>query len=371
MRPGVVDRAQPRGEQAVELFQAGDRVPGRAPAVRVAGDLGQELLLDHPENAFYFSPPHRAPGLAAGQPDAEYRAGPLQRRIDKRRPVVAVQTGRDAAGGDRGAEHAGEPDGVGAADEPGPGQEPGPVIDDARQKGRLPADPRAVHEVRGPDLVHRIGLEPAERLRRRPARPGGQLPGLQPSLDGPQRRDGAALRGQDPADLRRGPGRVLHLQPGRELLGVRPEPGRALPRRRHQPPEPLLTAGDDPPVQRPPRHADLLPVPARVLPRRPGPHHQPPLAGPPGRIPPPPPHGPPPPPRPPPPRPPAAPPPAPPPPAAGHPPPPPPAAAAPPAAPAALNPARRPAPATTWPSTPAPAAGGPEPAATAGLPPGP
>jgi hypothetical protein len=167
------------------------------PAVRVAGDPGQGLLLDHPENGFYFSPPHRAPGLAAGQPDAGYRAGPLQRRTGKRRPVVAVQTGRDAAAGDRGAEHAGEPDGVGAADEPGPGQEPGPVIDDARQKGRLPAGPRAVHEVRGPDLVHRTGLEPAERLRRRPARPGGQLPGLQLPLDGPQRRDGAALRGQD------------------------------------------------------------------------------------------------------------------------------------------------------------------------------
>src|SRR5207253_2553796 len=52
VRPGVVDRAQPRGEQPVQLLQAGGRVPGRGPAVGVAGDLDQELLLDHPEHAF-------------------------------------------------------------------------------------------------------------------------------------------------------------------------------------------------------------------------------------------------------------------------------------------------------------------------------
>ena len=57
----------------------------------------------------------------------------------------------------------------------------------ARNDG-FPADVRAVHQVRGPDLVHRIGLEPAEGLRRLPAGPGGQLAGLQPPLDGPQRR---------------------------------------------------------------------------------------------------------------------------------------------------------------------------------------
>ncbi len=63
------------------------------------------------------------------------------------------------------------------------------------------------------------------------ARPaGGQLAGLQPPLDGAQRRHGPALDGQDPADLRSGAGRVLHLQPGRELLGPVPQPGRALPR---------------------------------------------------------------------------------------------------------------------------------------------
>ena len=234
VRPGVVLRAQPRGEQPVELLQAGGRVPGRAPAVGVAGDLDQELLLDHAEHAFDLPPAHRAGRRGVRQLHAEHRARPLQRRVDERRPVIAVQNGRDAVGGDRGAEHAGEPDRVGAADEPGPGQEPGPVVDDAGQERRLPADVRAVHEVRGPDLVHRIGLEPAEGLRRLPARPGGQLAGLQPPLDGPQRRDGPALRGQDPADLRRGPGRVLHLQPGREVLRLRPEPRRALPRRRDQ-----------------------------------------------------------------------------------------------------------------------------------------
>ena len=50
------------------------------------------------------------------------------------------------------------------------------------------ADDRAVHQVRGPDLVHRAGLEPAERLRRLPARPGVQLAGGEPPLDRPLRR---------------------------------------------------------------------------------------------------------------------------------------------------------------------------------------
>src|ERR1700678_173865 len=60
VRPGMVLGAQPRGEQPVELFQAGGRVPGRGPAVGVAGDLDQELLLDHPEYAFDLPPAHRA-----------------------------------------------------------------------------------------------------------------------------------------------------------------------------------------------------------------------------------------------------------------------------------------------------------------------
>src|SRR6266705_219699 len=44
----------------------------------VAGDLGQELLLDSLEYPFYLAAAHRPPGLAVGQLDAEHRARPLQ-----------------------------------------------------------------------------------------------------------------------------------------------------------------------------------------------------------------------------------------------------------------------------------------------------
>ena len=174
--------------------------------------------------------------------------------------------------GDRGAQHAGEPDRVRAADEPGAGQEPGPVIDDAHQKGRSPGDLGAVHQVRGPDLVHPVRGEPAERGRRRPAGPGGQLAGLQPPLDGPHRRRPAQLGSQDPADLRAGAGRVLHLQARRQLLGLRPRPRRALPRRGDQGVEPALAAGDHPAVDGPARHHDHPPVRPGVLTRGQIPH---------------------------------------------------------------------------------------------------
>ena len=159
----------------------------------------------------------------------------IQDYLSRRAPHPGVG---GAMAGDRGAQHPGEPHRVGAAHELAPGQEPGPVIDDARQEGGLAGHPRPVHQVRGPDLVHRVGLEPAERLRRGPARPGGQLPGREPALDRPLRGRPAQPDGQDPADLRRGPGRVLHLQPGRQLHHVGVGARRALPGRRHQRVEP-------------------------------------------------------------------------------------------------------------------------------------
>ena len=127
----MIDRADPPVQQVVQLLQARHRVPGRMSVV--AGDLDQELLLDSLERAFYFSPAHRAARRAVGQLDAQHRARPGQRLIGKTRAVVGIQDLRDAVPGDRGAQHAGEPDRVGAADELAAGQEPGPVIDDGRQ----------------------------------------------------------------------------------------------------------------------------------------------------------------------------------------------------------------------------------------------
>ena len=48
-----------------------------------------------------------------------------------------------------------------------------------------PPDARAVQRVAGPALVRRVGLEPAERLRRRPARAGGQFQAHEVPLQGP------------------------------------------------------------------------------------------------------------------------------------------------------------------------------------------
>src|SRR5216683_1122737 len=86
VRPGVVDRPQPGPEQLIQLLQVRDRVPGRLPLV--PGDLDHELLLDRLEHALDLAAAHRASRLAVGQPDAEHRARPLQRRVGKGRPVV-------------------------------------------------------------------------------------------------------------------------------------------------------------------------------------------------------------------------------------------------------------------------------------------
>jgi len=161
---------------------------------------------------------------------------------------------------DGGAQHRGEPHRVRAADEPGAGQEPGPVIDDAGQVAGPAGHVRAVHQVRGPDLVHRVGLEPAERLWRLPAGPCDKLAGREPALDRPVRGRPAEPGDQDPADLGRGPGRVLELQPDRELDHVRAGARRALARLGHQRLEPAVAARDHPAVQGAPRHRDLLPA---------------------------------------------------------------------------------------------------------------
>jgi len=149
------------------------------------------------------------------------------------------------------------------------------------------ADHGAVHQVRGPDLVHRAGLEPAERLRRLPVRAGVQLAGGEPPLDRPLRRGlrPAEPGGQDPADLRRRALRVLHLQADREIDDLRVGARRALPRAGRERLEPAVAARDDPPVQRPPRHRDQLPaVRPLVLAGRQVPHHRPALPRRQGRI---------------------------------------------------------------------------------------
>ena len=60
------------------------------------------------------------------------------------------------------------------------------VVVDEREQDRLAAaDGRAVQRVAGPALVRRVGLEPAERLRRQPVRPGVQLQAHEVALQRP------------------------------------------------------------------------------------------------------------------------------------------------------------------------------------------
>ena len=269
MDAGVVDGAQPRPEQAVQLLQVLDRVPGRVRVV--AGDLGQELLLDSLEYPLDLAAAHRAAGGAVGQADAQHRARPGQGRIGKTRAVVRIQGAGDAVRGDRSAQHAGEPDRVRAADNRAP-------VRNRDRSSMMPARNDGRPATFGPFIRSAVQISFTAAASNRPnasggAPPGGgQLAGLQPPLDRPHRRHAPALGGQDPADLRAGAGRVLHLQARRQLLGPGPQPGRALPRRGNQRLEPALAAGHDPPVQRAARHRHRLAVRVLVLAGRQVPH---------------------------------------------------------------------------------------------------
>jgi hypothetical protein len=82
MRPGVVDRLVPGGEQPVQLRQVPDAGP--------VADLDQELLPDSPEEPLDLPPPFRAAGRAVGDLDPEPGGRPFERRIDKRGSVIDV-----------------------------------------------------------------------------------------------------------------------------------------------------------------------------------------------------------------------------------------------------------------------------------------
>ena len=276
MHPMVADLADPVVEQVVELVQAGDRVPGRV--ISAGGHFDQELLLDSLEYFFDLATAGRFPWLTVGQLDAQHRAGARQRGVGEAAAVVGIQDGRRAVALHGRPQHAGEPDRVRAADELVPGQEPGMIVDDAGQVTGPPASIGAVHQVRGPDLVHLRRLEPAVCLRRLAAGAGGQLAGLEPALDRPLGRGPAQLRGQHPPHLGGGAGRVLPLQPHRQVHHLRAGARRALPRRRHQRIKPAHPARGDPTADRLAGHAHRAPPRAGVLTGGQSPHDRPALA---------------------------------------------------------------------------------------------
>src|SRR2546422_243484 len=257
VRPGVVDPLAPGGEQPVqprEVLHAGS-----------VADLDEELLTDNMEEALYFPPALRAARCAVGDLDPEPGRGALQRRVDKSRSVIDVYAGRDAAGGQRRAQRGGQPHAVLEVAPAGRHHRPGMVVQE-REKIRFPArDLRAVERVAGPGVVRRRRLEPAEYRRGPPARAGGQLQPVEVPQQRPHRRRPAARLPQDPLHLRRGPLRVLPLQPRGQLQHLRVGPRGDLPGRRRQRREPPGPPGPDPPVGRGPRHRDRLAERPRVL----------------------------------------------------------------------------------------------------------
>jgi hypothetical protein len=148
-------------------------------------DLDEELVAHGAEEFFDLPPTGRPAGPRVDEADAEHGAGPLQLLVDHRAAVVQIQGVGDPAGSEAVAQRAFQPHGVLAAGPPIPGQQAAVVIDEREQDRLAPADGGAVQRVAGPALVRRVGLEPAERLRRQPARPRRQLQAHEVPLQGP------------------------------------------------------------------------------------------------------------------------------------------------------------------------------------------
>ena len=122
MGPLVVDLADPVIEQVVELVQAGDRVPGRVGRPPVTSTRNCCWMVS---NTLSILPrPIGRPGwlwVSLMPSTAQVRASEASA---KQEPLSVYKTEGTPWRGDRGAQHAGEPDRVRAADELVPGQEP-------------------------------------------------------------------------------------------------------------------------------------------------------------------------------------------------------------------------------------------------------
>jgi hypothetical protein len=243
----VVDRLDPRAEQAVHLAQAVDALAGGLV------ELDQELVPHCSKEALDLASALGAVRGGVDQLDAERRAGPQQPGVHERGAVVHVDAFRDAAGGERRPQGGGQADGVLGETEPVADHGPALVVDESEQIRFAAADPRPVERVPGPKLVRVPGLEPAEDL---PAG-GGQVQarsakcrcsvrsvGAQPALCRRIRRIWAAVRSSfsffnaTASSSSSGGVRGTHLR-GVGASAAKP-----------------LAPVPDPPVQRPPGHGD-------------------------------------------------------------------------------------------------------------------
>ena len=93
---GVVDGFRPRGEQPVQLGDAGHLPPSGLG--RLAGDLDEKLLPDGEEQAFYLSPPLWPARGAVGELDAQHRTGRAAATYPRRRIRYQRRCGRGHRG---------------------------------------------------------------------------------------------------------------------------------------------------------------------------------------------------------------------------------------------------------------------------------
>jgi hypothetical protein len=240
----VVDGLHPGGEQRVQLHQVVQFPAG--------ADLDQELLAHGAEESFDLAPAGGLAWFGVDQLDTQAGAGAQQLLVDERRPVVDIDRGRDAAGGQPGAQRGLQPDGVLRAGPSVPDQEPAVVVEEGEQDRLAPAHGRAVQRVTGPSHVRCLGFEPAKRLRGLPVGAGRELPPDEVPLQRAFRWRPPAVRAQDRRHLRRGPLGYFLLQRHRQVehlgRGARGHPARA----GHQRVEPTAAPIPDPPVNRRP-----------------------------------------------------------------------------------------------------------------------
>ena len=229
------------------------------------GEFDEELLAHGAEYPFDLATTLRAAWFAVGEFDAERRAGAQQLAGHERAAVVDVDALRQAAGGHPGPQCGLQADGVFAVRPPVADQRPTEIIDEGEQDRLAAGQARAVQRVAGPHFVDRGGFEPAEGLRWRSVRAGGQAEPDEMALHGAFVRRPARRGPQDLGDLRARSCRDFPFQGDRELQDFGRGAGRHLSWRGDERVEPATPPGPNPAVDGGSGHPDRVAERADVL----------------------------------------------------------------------------------------------------------
>src|SRR6266536_284182 len=255
----VVDALDPGAEQAVELVQVG----GSAAGVQ----LDEELLADGAAGPLDLAAALWLAGLGVDKADAEHGQAALELAGGERRAVVDIERAGQAAGGEPSSQRGLQPQGVLGSSPAVADQGTGVVVDGGEQVGLAPGHDGAVQRVGGPQLVGRLGLEPAEGAQ--PAPLGGELAAQPDAAEVPLQ--GALVGavpvalGDDDGDLRGGAAGLLALERHRQLQRARVDAGPADPGVGQQRAEPPGAPRADPAVKGAAAHAHPLTGRAEVV----------------------------------------------------------------------------------------------------------